>query len=219
MKTRYYAIAAVLTLGCAIAFFWLLSAMPDRVPVHWNAQGVVDRAGSPWELFVAGPCLMAGIMLLFSVLPYLSPRQFAVESFERTYLSIMVIVVALLGYVFGLTMWSALRGPVQMSQAIVAGVCVMLVLLGNLLGKVRRNFYVGIRTPWTLASERVWYSTHRFGGKSVVAAAALALVIFLAGAPLWMPIALIVAGFIAPAVYSLVLYKRLERLGELDRAV
>jgi uncharacterized membrane protein len=83
---------------------------------------------------------------------------------------------------------------------------------------VRRNFFIGIRTPWTLASERVWYATHRLGARTLVAGALVAFVSVLAGWPLWIAFALLAVGLLFPALYSLLLYKRLEREHALDTA-
>lgn len=117
MKMRYYGIATLMIVAAAAAFAWLLPDMPPRVPVHWNAHGDADRFGSPWELLLVGPGAMAAIAILFSVLPWLSPRRFQVEAFERTYLAVMLMIVALVGYVFAVMVWAALHGPVGVLPA------------------------------------------------------------------------------------------------------
>jgi len=216
MKSRYYATALLMVAAAALAFFHFLAALPATVPVHWNIEGHADGYGSPWMLFALGPVLMAAMGAIFMVLPWLSPKRFEVSSFERAYLHIMLIVVALPGYFFAVSLWAAAHGAVDVARAVACGLCLMAILLGNLLGKVRRNFYIGFRTPWTLASERVWYATHRFGAKVVVAAGALGLAIAVAGLPPWIAIASIVSAFLAPIAYSLVYYKRLARTGMLE---
>ena len=128
----------------------------------------------------------------------------------------MLIVVAALGYVFASALWLALHPATARLPMLLGGIAVMCVLVGNLMGKVRRNFFIGIRTPWTLASERVWYATHRFAGKSIVTAGAAALVLAIAEAPVIAFTLVLLAGFLAPVAYSLAHYKRLERRGELD---
>lgn len=216
MKARYYAIAALFVIVASAAFLLALPSLPPRVPVHWNAMGQVDRLASPWTLFAAGPGAMAGIMALFALLPLLSPRRFEVESFGQTYLAIMLIAVGLVGYTFLVALQAGRHGSIDVPRALVGGLCVMSILLGNLLGKVRRNFYVGIRTPWTLASERVWYATHRMGARWIVATGAIGLLFIVMGAWPLLAAAIAMAGFMVPVVYSLRFYKRLEREGELD---
>jgi uncharacterized membrane protein len=89
-------------------------------------------------------------------------------------------------------------------------------LLGNVLGKVQRNFYVGVRTPWTLASETVWVQTHRLAAWLFTGAGVLGLVIVLVGVPFYFAFGLILVAALVPVVYSLVLYKRLEKKGLLE---
>jgi uncharacterized membrane protein len=124
--------------------------------------------------------------------------------------------VGLVGYTFLVALEAGMHGALDVPRAIAGGVCVMSILLGNLLAKVRRNFYIGIRTPWTLASERVWYATHRMGAKVIVATGLIGLVLVIAGVFPLVAAAIAVAGFLVPVVYSLVFYKRLEREGSLE---
>ena len=91
----------------------------------------------------------------------------------------------------------------------------MIALLGNVMGKVRRNFYVAIRTPWTLADERVWNTTQRLAAKTLVLGGVAGLILVLAGARPWLFLIPVLAGAFVPAIYSLVYYKQLERSGEI----
>jgi uncharacterized membrane protein len=95
------------------------------------------------------------------------------------------------------------------------GVCLLIALLGNVMGKVRRNFYVGIRTPWTIADERVWNATHRLGAKTMVVGAIIGLICALAEAGPLLCVVPVLAGAFVPVIYSLVYYKQLERRGEI----
>ncbi len=207
-----------------VALAWLSAALaypqlPEQIPTHWNIHGEIDGYGAKWWALFLTPGIMLGAFLLFLALPWLSPRQFAVETFRPTYQFIGVAVLLLLAYIHGLLLWAAWSGPVDISRAMMAGICLALAVIGNVLGKVRRNFFVGIRTPWTLASERVWIDTHRLaawlfvlaGAAGAVAAVALSQVLSFA-----VPFALIIAAALASVVYSLVHYKRLERQGQIN---
>jgi uncharacterized membrane protein len=157
---------------------------------------------------------MAGTMLLMYFLPWLSPKHFEVDSFRSTYLQVMLMLVAMLAYINTLILWAGVGHSMNVGRAIVGGVCLILALLGNVMGKIRRNFYIGIRTPWALANERVWNATHRFAAKTMVAGGVVGLALTAAGLDGW-PLAAIMAGALVPAVYSLVFYKQLEHRGEL----
>jgi uncharacterized membrane protein len=155
------------------------------------------------------------LVAIFSAIPWLSPRKFAVDSFRSTYLYIMVMVVAMLAYVHIVILVSALGLAFDVGRAVEGGVCLLIALLGNVMGKVRRNFFVGVRTPWTIADERVWNATHRFAAKTFFAGGLLGLLAVILRAPFWLPMTAILTAVLVPVIYSLVFYKQLEHRGDL----
>jgi uncharacterized membrane protein len=215
MTRKYFIVCFALIIACLLVTALLFPHLPSRIPMHWNTRGQVDGYGPRWSLFLISPGIMLGILGLFAVLPWLSPRQFEVEPFRSTYLYIMLVIVAFQAYVHALILWSAVTGQVTIHKAIMGGVCLLIALLGNVMGKVRRNFYIGIRTPWTIADERVWNATHRLGGRAMFVGGLAGLALAFAGAKLWVVMATLIASVLMPAIYSLVYYKQLERRGEL----
>jgi uncharacterized membrane protein len=215
MKKRYLLLCGVVLLATVAFTLALYSRLPATVPTHWNGAGRIDRYG-PRAFVFLDTGLMMLTMLLWIVLPSLSPKRFAIDAFSATYWHIGFLIVALLGYVQCVIAWGAYSSSMPVSRAIFGGLALCFGLLGNVMGKVRRNFWIGIRTPWTLASERVWYSTHRFAGKTMVVSAVLSLAGILAGLPLGLCLAVLAAGPILPVFYSLLVYKRLERKGNAE---
>jgi uncharacterized membrane protein len=215
LNQKYYLGAAAVILATLAGTVVAYPQLPNIVPMHWDIQGQVNGWGPKWWLFLTGPGAMLFMVLMFSALPWLSPKKFEVDSFRATYLYIMVVLVALLAYCQLLIVIASLGLAVDVSRALEGGICLLLALLGNVMGKVRRNFFVGIRTPWTLANEQVWNATHRFAGKTIFAGGLLGLFAVILRAPFWLPIAAIIIAALIPAGYSLVFYKRLERKGEL----
>ena len=128
----------------------------------------------------------------------------------------MIVIVGMVAYCQILMLVSALGAVIDVSRAVEGGVCLLIALLGNVLGKVRRNFFVGIRTPWTIASEQVWNATHRFAAKTFFAGGLLGLLAVILRAPFWLPVTAILVAALIPAIYSLVFYKQLEHKGELN---
>jgi uncharacterized membrane protein len=220
LNQRYYLGAAAVILATLAGTLVAYPSLPNLVPIHWDAHGHVNGWGPKWSLFVYGPGLMLFIVLMFSALPWLSPKKFEVDSFRATYLYIMIVIVGMLAYFQLLLLMSALgsRGGIvlDISRAVEGGVCLLIALLGNVLGKVRRNFFVGIRTPWTIANEQVWNATHRFAAKTFFAGGLLGLMAVILHAPFWLPVTAILVAALVPVIYSLVFYKQLEHRGELN---
>ena len=174
------------------------SALPCLLPVCWPRPSYIPTCPAefpPTGMFTVKWMVMApsgrsslifpGIMLrllgLFAILPWLSPRRFEVETFRSTYLYIMLVFVAFFAFIHALMLWAAVSGQMDIDKAIMGGVCLLVVLLGNVMGKVRRNFYIGIRTPWTIADERVWNCHASPGSENLVLGGLTGLILALAG--------------------------------------
>lgn len=211
----YYAAGILLTAAALAATVIAYPHLPDSVPTHWNIHGIPNGYSPKWTLYLFGPGLMAGIVLLTRLLPWLSPKHFEVESFRSTYIQMMLMMAGMWAYLDGVMLWAGVGHSVNVSRAALGGVCLLFALLGNLMGKVRRNFYIGVRTPWALASERVWNATHRLAAKTFVVGGLAGLALIAMGLSGWPPFVALMVGALAPVVYSLVFSKRLERRGEL----
>ena len=171
----------------------------------------------PFLAFYLLPTIIAGVVAFgLFVLPWLSPRNFQVESFRRTYDYVFFLVAALFVYMQSIILWSQLHGPVLMERGFLAGIFLFFALIGNVLGKVKRNFWMGVRTPWTLADPIVWDRTHRVAAWLFVAAGLIGGVLALLGVNPIVCFVILMIGALTPVVYSAVLYKRLEREGKLE---
>jgi immunity protein, SdpI family len=206
---RYYLGAASLIFATLLGTIVAYPQLPKLVPIHWDAHG--NSWGPKWSLFLYTPGLMLGILLMFVALPWLSPKKFKVNSFRPTNLYIMVVIVALLAYSQLLVLSSGLGWDVDANRALAGGVCLLIALFGNVIGKMQPNFLIGIRTPWTLCSEQVWQATHRFAAKTLVAGGMLALMGVILDIPLWLPVATILLALFMPVLYSFIFYKQFER--------
>jgi uncharacterized membrane protein len=214
MKRKYFLIAALVIAGAFIVTLALYPELPDRVPEHWNLRGEIDRYGDKWEIFLL-PGVMVFFVLFFAALPWLSPRRFEVGAFRSTYLYIMLLLIVFFAYLHALKLWAAFSKPLDMNRSLMIAAFLALILLGNVLGRVRRNFYIGVRTPWTLASEKVWDATHRFAARAFVLAGLLGLLSMIVSSGALAGMVILGAALLASALYSLVYYKRLERRNEL----
>ncbi|MFI5461425.1 MAG: SdpI family protein [Isosphaerales bacterium] len=219
MTRVYWIIAILLVAISAGAAAWLSSSLPEQIPTHWNIRGEVDGYGGKWTLFLF-PAMMAGMLVLFYFLPALSPKHFEVDTSRSTYLYIMVLCTCLFGYMNGVILYVthqtvAKEATFDLGRAFIAGLFLFFGLLGNVIGKVRKNFYIGVRVPWTLASDRVWNDTHRLAAWVWVAAGVIGFGMIVLGAPFVAAFAVLIVSAFIPVIYSFLHYKSLERRGAL----
>lgn len=198
----------------------LAPRLPDTVPTHWNIRGEVDGWGPKAVALWLMPCVTVGLFGLLSVLPVLSPKNFEVDAAKGAFLFIVVSCVGLFCYlhlVILYSTWKAIRHEpaLDIGRLILGGVFLYLALMGSVMGKVRRNFFVGVRVPWTLASERVWDDTHRLAAWTMGGGGLLGFLAVVSGMPVAVSFAVLVVSVLVPVVYSFVHYKRLERRGAL----
>jgi uncharacterized membrane protein len=210
-SNRAHLLSLALVAGSFAAAAVLYRRLPDPVPVHWDAHGQVNGfMPKPWGVLVL-PLVTLGTYALLSILPRISPQGFRFDRFQGTY---ELIRTAILGFLFFATLLALLAGAgfdVSVARAVPFGVGVLFVVLGNVLGKVTKNFFVGIRTPWTLASDEVWLRTHRLGGRVFVVAGLVLAIAGLLGSGGAAPIvAVSLAAPLIPIVYSYVIYRRLQ---------
>jgi len=189
---------------------YLYPTLPEQIPTHWNLQGEVDDYTSkPWGVLLL-PLSAIFTFVLMKVIPVISPRGFRTEQFADV---INILMVALVGFMSGVTLLVLLEASgknVHINEMIFAGVGLLFIVMGNYLGKVRKNFFIGIRTPWTLASDEVWNRTHRVGGKIfVLIGFFMFLNAFFRFPESWLVGAIVFAALI-PVVYSYLLYRKIE---------
>ena len=192
----------------------LYARLPESIPTHWDFHGRPDGfTPKPWGAFVT-PMVMIGIYLVFLVLPKISPRGYRFDSFLGVWEIIRTAILALLLLVHVLVVLSGAGVAIDLVRSMEAGGGLLLVLLGNYMGKLGKNFFVGIRTPWTLASDEVWLRTHRLGGKLFVIAGLVLFATGVFGGAPFLAMAAIGAAALVSVFYSYLLYRRLEGFKE-----
>lgn len=172
MRKWIPAVVIVLAFGASAAVY---PQLPDRVPSHWNMAGEIDGWMSrEWGAFLM-PLVLVGLLGMFYLLPRIDPKGANYSKFKGTYETVILTSMIFTLGVHFVMLAAALGKDVSMNRIMPAGIGLMLMVLGNLLPRTRSNWFVGIRTPWTLSSDRVWERTHRFGGRLFVVAGALAV--------------------------------------------
>lgn len=166
-RAHFIALLVLAALGCALSAVGYFQ-LPDQVPVHWNIHGVADRMGSKWELLLIMPSVGIVMTALAPLLPRLGPFRQNFAQFRITYGRIFVMLLTVFLGLHAVILLKAAGAQLAIGPALAVLIGLMIAVLGNWLGKVRRNFYIGIRTPWTLASQEVWERTHHAGARIFV---------------------------------------------------
>lgn len=198
-----------------IALLALWSQLPESLPIHWNFQGEVDGYGKKW----ATPLINIGIYLALLFIPFIDPRMRNYQIFSDTYFKIRILFAVFMSVILGISMAiglgyeSSINQFVDFAKLLPILICTLFVLLGNYMGNIRPNWFLGIRTPWTLDSETVWKKTHRLAGKLWFWGGILGIVLMFL-LPVMIAKSLVFGGIIllsiVPVIYSFVIYRGLK---------
>ena len=200
-----------------VAATWVLAAiywptLPDPMPTHWGIGGKPDAfMPKPWGVMI-GPATATVLYLVLTALPYLDPRSAHWEAILKYYPVLKNAILALLAFITYLSFAAARSPNLELrSDHLVVAIGLLFVVMGNYLPKVRSNFFLGVRTPWTLSNDQVWDKTQRIAGRLMVVAG-LVIVGSAWLPPAWrfgVTMASVAIFAIVPLVYSWVLYRRL----------
>jgi len=186
------------------------STAPDRIPAHWNLAGQVDRYGGRFEGLLAIPLLALAIYFMMVFLPRLDPHRANYAAFGRAYATLRLLILVMMAAICALThLWiRGVHARIEVWVPLMVGA--LFVAVGSLLGKVRPNWFVGIRTPWTLSSETAWTGTHRAGRRVFILMGALlmACAVLRSAWAVWAMAVAGVTGMLGLVVYSYVLWRR-----------
>lgn len=202
MKTSWRIEAPQWLLIAAMFGFTFLrwSASPERMPVHWNLAGQVDRYGGKVEALLLVPLIALVMYLVLLFIPRLDPGQANYAQFAGAY-NVMRISILVFMAVLHVALVNQVQDPTLLIKLLMGGLFMM---LGSVMGKLRPNWFAGIRTPWTLSSKASWTKTHRLGGWMFLVAGLLILLTSLVRNEVAVPImvgALFVAT-VVPIAYS-----------------
>lgn len=211
MSTRATILFAAIVIGLStLAGLLLWDRLPEQMASHWNVNDEVDGYMSRFWGILLMPVVSVGLFLLFLIIPHIDPLKANIARFRQVFNLFIVLMVAFLTYLYILTLvWNLGYTNLRMSRMLLPAIGLLLIFIGYLLTKVKRNWFVGIRTPWTLSSDRVWDETHRIGAWLFIACGLLALLgAFFAQLAFWLVVLPILGIALFLIVYSYVLYRR-----------
>lgn len=199
-------IAAMLVVSALV-----YSRLPAQVPSHWNIYGEVDGTQSRLAGALFAPTMGLVLWLGLWVLPRIDPRRESYARFRPSFVLIVNAAVLFAGFLHVMTIGAALGWPISMARSIIFGVGLLFAVLGNQLGRVRPNWFVGVRTPWTLANDEVWRRTHRLAARLFVVAGLISVISALVLPETLLSIvalAVIFGAALIPVAYSYILWRR-----------
>lgn len=216
INKRLLILICVLAVIPLIATALLYGSLPNQIPTHWNLDGSITYGAKSTIWMLAGLSPVMAVLLL--VTPKIDPRKKNYEKFRGYYDAFIVVLLLFLMVVDGIILSESIQpGRISVGRVVILGVGILFVFLGNIMPKIKNNFFMGLRTPWTLSDPDVWNRTNRLGGKLffwfglVIAASGLLLpetVTFV--------IVMVCAAVVSavPAIMSYVWYRQNQR-GEL----
>lgn len=208
MRSRWFGLV-VAALGVAVSI-WVYGRLPETVATHWNLQGTPDGYSSRFWASVAMPLVTLGLTGLFNVLPKVDPKRDNYAKFLDTYWLIANAVLVFTLVAHALILANGLGYTVKVDRLLPIGIGLLLAFLGNYLTRVEPNWFIGIRTPWTLSSDAVWRRVHRTAGWLFAIGGLVIAVGAFAPRSAFMPLLTIIVVIAAgiPVVQSYILWKR-----------
>ena len=211
MTTKTTSIIALTMIALAfLAGAVLWNQLPDQMASHWNANDQVDGYMSKfWGVFLL-PLMTLGMFALFMAVPNIDPLKANIAQFRETFNVFILVIIAFMLYLYGLTLvWNLGYQDFNMSAAMLPFMGVLFIATGYMLRKAKRNFFIGIRTPWTLSSDTVWDKTHQLGSILFMASGAFAIIggFFGGMTAFWLMFVPLIGSSIFLVIYSYVLYR------------
>lgn len=162
LKKELPIIAIVLLPFIYLAYIW--NQLPEKVPVHWNSLGEIDRYGEKIELLLIPILLPLLVYVIFLIVPRIDPKN-KLHQMGNKLQAIKTLMVVLMSVLALFILYSAKHQSFNNPNYMVLLIGVLYIVLGNYFKTIKPNYFIGIRTPWTLENETVWKDTHRLGGK------------------------------------------------------
>ncbi len=201
LRTEIVPVSLIILSFILSIFFY--QHFPGRVPIHWNLAGQPNGYGTAFFAAFFFPVLILGLYLLFLIIPYIDPRKERYAEFAKIYHIFKSLVIALMVAIYIVASMSGMGIAVPVAMVIPILIGILFIAIGNYFGKIRSNFMMGIRTPWTLSNEDVWNRTHRFGGKLFIVGGIIMILSSVVPVILRFPLIIIVVICVAILVFNL----------------
>lgn len=206
-KNKLFYITLIVSLIPLIIDLLAYPHMPNKIPVHWGITGEPNRYGSRMEQISTGAIPFV-LFLFLNFIPSIDPKKESFKKHSGAYSIINFIIILIIGCMNMIGLFSALGYPIAFQKVVPVLLGILFIVLGNYMTQIRHNYFVGFRTPWTLASEYVWKKTHRFGGYIFVITGLVALSsLFLGSLGMYLFFGAMGIGIVLIYLYSYLIFK------------
>lgn len=211
MNNKWF--APIVIIGMLIFSAVVYNELPAQIPIHWDSSGNADRMGDKWFGALVLPVTCLFIVTILPGIRRLDPLRASYPLFEDTYRFIINLLVVFFAFVHVLSLGLALGWDINISKVVGVGTGIVFLLLGNVLARIRPNWFIGIRTPWTLADPEVWRITHRVGGR-IMFVTGLAIIVISLMLPAELAVSVMLVGLIGSSAsilaYSYFAWRRIH---------
>ncbi|MDP2910652.1 MAG: SdpI family protein [bacterium] len=184
--------------------------LPEQIPSHWNVEGEIDNWSAKNFAVFFFPALTFLVYLLMTFIPLVDPYKKNYLKFSRPYFWFRFLFVAFLTSLYLYTLSAAFGNQIKINYFIIPALAGFFILLGLFMPKIKRNYFVGIRTPWTIHSEETWNETHKFAGRVFIIAGIASLIgLFLPEYSFLIFIIAIMSAVIMSITYSYFVFRRM----------
>jgi len=215
MKARTVLIWTIILSIAAIGLGLALEPrFPEQMAIHWNEQGVADGYGSRFMGIWFLPLMTIGLTLLLLGIPRIDPLKKNIDQFKKEYYTFILLFVFFFIYLHGISLLFNLGVQFNLLTVMIPAFAGFFYYIGVMMEKAKRNYFIGVRTPWTLADDEVWNETHRVGAKGFKIGGVITLLgVVFPSLAIWLMMVplLVVSVFIV--VYSYVVFRRLHPNG------
>jgi len=201
----------IIILACFALTAYYYPKLPDTMANHWDAEGNVNGYSSKSPSVFLIPVMCSGLYLLFLILPKIDPLKKNIELFMREYETFIIIFLTfMLAIQVQTILWNT-GTQISMNLTMPLLLAGLFYYIGILMESARRNWFIGIRTPWTLSSDIVWEKTHRLGAKLFKISAGFALISIITPYTILVAVAPILISSLYLFIYSYLEYKKIEK--------
>ncbi len=153
----------ILVLISILGTIYFYDNLPEIIPIHWNIDGEIDGYAPKQVGAFLLPIISLIVALIFVAIPFVEPNKKNLKKFMKQYNIMAILLIAFLAYLHYLVLYASIGEQINMSRMIAPAIGILFFYIGIVLEKAKQNYTVGIRTPWTLASEITWEKTHKLG--------------------------------------------------------